>query len=147
MQADAGIGSILENNWLFPVAQCVHIISFALSIGMIVLVDFSLLSTGFPRKAAAQLLRSTGLWTLTGLVLIVFSGLLLFATDPDQYYLNRAFQIKMICLIAAIVFNYTVHRKVAFSGNSSSTAGKVVAISSLALWVAVIFSGLFIGFV
>jgi len=139
------LDSVLENDWLFPVAQCIHILSFALSIGTITLVDLCLLGVAFPREAAPQLLRSTGLWTLVGLVLIVFSGLTLFATDPDQYYLNSAFQVKIGCLVVAILLNYTIHRKVAKSA-SGSAADKFVAISSIALWIGVIFSGLFIGF-
>lgn len=147
MQSSTELNSILGNEWLFPAAQCVHIASFALSIGTIALVDCSLLGLGLPRKMAAPLLRSTGMWTLTGLVLIVFSGLMLFASDPDQYYLNSAFQLKIVCLIAAIVFNYTIHRKVAGSENSSAMAGRFVGAISLTLWVSVIFGGMFIGFV
>jgi hypothetical protein len=144
---NAALGAIIESPWLFPAAECVHILSFALSIGTIALVDFSLLGVGLERKAAPQLVRSTGIWTLSGFILIIFSGLMLFATDPDHYYLNSAFQIKIACLVVAIVYNYTIHRKVALSESGSGMMSKLVAGTSLVLWIVVVFGGLFIGFV
>ena len=77
---------MIKNQWLFPATECVHIVSFAVSIGTIAAVDLSLLDLGLGRKATVPMWRSCRLWTLTGFVLIVFSGLLLFATDPDHYY-------------------------------------------------------------
>lgn len=146
IQATSLIDAIGDNLWIFPTAECVHIISLTLSVGTIALVDFSLLGIGLQRKTTAQLVRSTDLWTLSGLLFIIFSGLLLFASDPDQYYLSGDFQFKMVCLVLAITFNYTIHRKVALSENSSEMASKLVAGISLVLWIAVIFGGLFFAF-
>ena len=147
IQTNAVVETMSEHQWLFPALECVHIVSFALSIGTIALVDFSLLGIGLQRKAAPQLVRSTDLWTLSGFVLIAFSGLLLFATDPDHYYLNTDFQIKITCLILAVIFNYTIHRKLALSDAPSVVTGNLVAGVSLVLWITVIFCGLFFAFV
>lgn len=146
IQANPVLDAMIEHQWLFPAAECVHIVSFALSIGTIALVDLSLLGVGLQRKASPQLVRSMDPWTLSGLVLIIFSGLFLFASDPDHYYLNPAFQIKITCLVLAIVFNYTIHRKVALSADGSSMVNKLVGAVSLGLWVSVVFGGLFIAF-
>ncbi len=147
IQANALTKAMIDNDWLFPAAECVHIASFALAIGTIALVDLSLLGVGLRRNAAAQIARSTGLWTLTGLVLIIFTGFLLFASDPDMYLRNASFRFKITCLVLAIVYHYTIHRKVALSENGSGMGTKLVAGVSLVLWVSVVFSGLFIAFV
>ena len=76
----------------------------------------------------------------------MFSGLLIFSTDPDKYYLNLAFLFKIACLLLAIGFHYTIHRKVVFS-DASLGASMLVACVSLALWVSVVFGGIFIAFV
>jgi hypothetical protein len=130
----------------FPVLECFHIVAFAFSIGTIAIVDFSLLGLGMRRESPAQLARDTWLWTLGGLVVMLFSGLLLFSSDPDMYYLNWAFLIKMVFFVSAIIFHYTVHRK-AVSSDTPPPNGKVVACISLALWCGVIFGGIFIGFI
>jgi hypothetical protein len=52
----------------------------------------------------------------------------------------------MGCLLTAIIFHYTIRRKVV-AADASNAYGKVVASLSLALWASVIFGGIFIGFV
>ncbi len=131
---------------VFPTLECFHIVGFALSIGTIAVVDFSLLGVGMTRQTPAQLHRDTWLWTLGGLLLMFFSGLLLFSSDPDMYYLNWAFLIKMVFFVSAVVFHYTIHRK-AVSADSPPLSGKAIACVSLALWAGVIFGGIFIGFI
>ena len=131
---------------VFPALECFHIVGFALSIGTIAIVDFSLLGVGMLRQSPAQLAKDTWLWTLSGLVLMLFSGLLLFSSDPDMYYLNWPFLIKMAFFVSAVIFHYTIHRK-AVASDIPPPNGKLVACVSLVLWAGVIFGGIFIGFV
>lgn len=130
----------------FPVLECFHILGFAISIGTIAVVDFSLLGVGMRKQTPAQLNRDTWLWTLSGLVLMLFSGLMLFSSDPDMYYLNWSFLIKMVFFVSAVIFHYTVHRKTV-SSDAAPAHGKLVACVSLFLWLGVVFGGIFIGFV
>jgi hypothetical protein len=129
----------------FPVFECIHIVGFALTVGTISLVDFRLLGFGMKKQTAAELAKDTGLWTLTGLVVMLFSGLMLFSSDPGMYYLNISFDLKMFFLVLAIVFHYTFHRKAV--ARASTGGNRMVACTSLALWIAVVFGGIFIGFV
>lgn len=68
----------------------------------------------------------------SGLVAAVFSGFMLFSIDPDTYYKNSTFLVKMACLCLAIVLNYTVHIKVVLPG-ATPRRGKIVACISLAV--------------
>jgi len=131
----------------FPILECFHIVGFAIGIGTIAIVDFRLLDLGLRHQSPAQITKDMSLWTLIGLSVAVFAGLLIFSTDPDHYYLNLAFDFKMIMLALAILFYYTVHRKVVFSSDPSPRHGKLVACFSLILWASVIFGGIAIGFV
>jgi hypothetical protein len=127
----------------FPVLECIHILGFAVSIGTIAIVDFRMLGIGMRRETPAELGKDTFFWTLSGLIVMLFSGLMLFSSDPDNYYLNWAFDLKMLFFVLAIVFNYTIHRKAV---QSNSRSGKVIACISLVLWSCVLFGGIFIGF-
>jgi len=135
-----------ESALSFPILECIHIVAFALSVGTIAIVDFRLLGLGMRHQSPAELLEDTWIWTLVGIVVMIFSGLLLFSSDPDMYALNKAFNFKMVCLVLAIVFNYTIHRKAAMN-KASAGGAKLVACTSLALWGAVIFGGIFIAFI
>jgi hypothetical protein len=130
----------------FPILECIHIAGFALSIGMTALVDFRLLGFGLQKQTPDEIARAFDWWMLGGLIVAVFSGLLLFSTDPDMYYLNWSFLIKMACLLLAIAFNYTIHRR-ALTSRISPAAARLVACISLALWISVIFGGIFIAVV
>ncbi len=134
-----------ESQLSFPVLECFHILGFIMLVGTTAIVDFRLLGLGMRHQTAAELAKNLAPWTLIGLVLVLLSGPMLFSSDPDMYYLNRAFQIKMVCLVLAIVFNYTVHRK-ATSTAAAPGGGKLIATASLALWASVIAGGMFIGF-
>jgi hypothetical protein len=133
-----------ESPLSFPVLQYIHFFGLACGVGTMALVDFRLLGVGLTRKTSAQLWSETLLWTLGGLLLVIFSGLLLFSINPDVYYLNYVFLAKMSVLTLAILFHFTIVRKAAKAGASASM-GRAVACISLALWTCVIFGGVFIG--
>jgi hypothetical protein len=133
-----------ESALSFPILECFHIVGFAFSVGTIALVDFRLLGWGMLRETPSQIAKETSLWTLAGLIVMVSTGLLLFSSDPDMYYLNYAFDLKMVFLLLAIVFHYTIHRRTAMAEKPGN--GKLVACVSLGLWMCVIFGGIFIGF-
>lgn len=126
----------------FPILECIHIVGFTLSIGTIAIVDFRLLDIGMRHQTAAQLNNDMSVWTIVGLSVMVLSGMLLYSSDPDMYYLNWAFLLKMLFLVLAILFHYTVHRQAVMAG----AATKWVAYVSLFLWSCVVFGGIFIGF-
>jgi len=138
--------SLNNTEWAFPLAECVHIGGFAVGIGSIALVDFRMLNLGLRHETAARILRYTEPWTLIALAFVVFSGAMLFLSQTNVYLTNLIFPLKMYALLAALIYNFTVHRKVATMENPPLGLSKFVAIVSLLLWVAVVFGGIFTGF-
>jgi len=140
------IGDAMNNTeWAFPLCECFHIIGFALSIGTIVVVDLRMLGLALKSTTSAQLLKDTRMWTMAGLTVMLISGPLIFLSDPVMYMGNQSFRFKIGALLVAILYNYTIHAKVA-KGPDSPTA-KLVALVSILLWVSVVAGGLFIAFV
>jgi hypothetical protein len=141
------IADTLNNTeWVFALAECLHIGGFAVSIGSIVLVDFRMLDLGLRHETPARILRYTEPWTLVALVFVVFSGLALFLSQASIYLVNPIFPLKMYVLVAALLYNFTLHRKVAKMKNPPLALSKLVAIVSLLLWVSIVFGGIFTGF-
>lgn len=135
-----------QNDWAFPVCEVFHIVSFAIAIGTVAMVDLRLLGLAFTSQPASKIYKDTAPWTLVGLVIVLISGPLIFFSDPVMYSYNLSFRFKIGALLLAILFNYTVQRKLALA-DSSSGGAKVAAVVSLLLWVSVIGGGLFIAFV
>ena len=147
LQSSNPIGDILNNTeWAFPLAECFHIVGFAVAIGSVVLVDLRLMGLALNKQSAAYLLKQTWLWHLFSLLIVIFSGLALYISDPRMYERNDGFRFKITALIVAILYNFTIHNKVAGSG-SSGVGAKLVGLVSILLWVSVVFGGIFIAFV
>ena len=141
------IGDLLNNTeWAFPMAECFHIVGFGIAIGTVVLVDLRLMGLALNKQSAAYLLKQTWLWHLFSLMVVIFSGLALFFSDPRMYERNQGFRFKIGALVLAILYNFTVHNKVANSG-SSGMGAKLVGLVSILLWLTVVFGGIFIAFI
>ena len=77
---------------------------------------------------------------------MLISGPLILSSEALKCYEASFFWIKMAALIAALVFHFTVHRRVTLA---EPPAGRfragLVACLSLALWIGVALSGKMIG--
>ena len=140
-----------EYSSAFPILECVHILGIACGVSTAALVDFRLLGVGLTQNSAARLWSDATPWTLGGLTLAILSGLLLFSIDPEMYYINVAFRLKMLFLLLALAFYFTMVRKAAArdtrdTRDTRRRKNAIVACISLGLWAAVPFGGIFIGF-
>jgi len=146
LQVDSIADALNSSDWIFAAAECCHIAAFACSIGMIAAVDYKLLGFGIQHATPSKVLRDTMPWTILGLAVVLLSGPILLLSDVRMYLHNPPFRLKMLALALAIVFNFTIHLRVALSDNVSRPVQVITAIVSLALWISVIFGGLFIAF-
>jgi hypothetical protein len=145
----SGIGeTIRKSSWLFPVIEAIHLLGLGVIGGAVLVVDLRLLGLGLKRQSAAQLTRDAQPWLVGSLVLMIITGGLLFLSEAIKCYYHDAFWFKMTCLFLAIVFTFTIQRKVTMSGETrlSPVWSKVVAIVSVLLWAGVGIGGRWIGF-
>jgi hypothetical protein len=132
--------------WAFPVVESLHFIGFALSIGTIAIVDLRLLGLGVRRQTAQELAQDLNRWTLIGFAVMLITGPLMFSADAVRYHYNPSFQFKMTCLLAALLYHFTLHRRAVRPG-VSPLAAKFAAALSLTLWTGVVAGGRMIAFV
>lgn len=137
--------AILESQWTFPALECLHLLGLAVGVGTIAAVDYRMLGLGLPTQKLSDLAGDLSSWTLAGLALVFLSGAGLFYSDPDLYYLNPSFQLKITLLTIALIFHYTIHQKLAFE-DAPLQRTRWVAIASLLLWAGIVFGGIFIAF-
>ena len=142
---DPSSNPLNNNEWSFPLLECIHILGFTLSIGTIAIVDLRMLGLGLQRHTSRELAKAMAPWTLAGLAVMLITGPLIFSSDPNMYLRNISFQFKMAALLVAILYHYTIHRWAAFQ-EPEPAVGKLVSVVSLALWISVVAGGLFIAF-
>jgi hypothetical protein len=145
----SGIGNaIRRSSWLFPVIEAIHLLGLGFIGGAVLVVDLRLLGLGLRRQSVAQLARDTQPWLIGSLALMIITGGLLFLSESIKCYYHLAFWVKMTSLFLAIVFTFTVQRKVILADEArmSPAWGKVVAVVSVILWSGVGIGGRWIGF-
>jgi hypothetical protein len=133
------------HEWAYGATEVVHILSLAVGIGLIALVDLRLLGGGLSRTSAARLARATTLGSLVGLIVAVTTGLMILSTDPIRYIAHPTMRFKLFLVPVALAFNYTIRARV-IRGAYLPVVGRSVAVVSLTLWVSIVFSGLFYSF-
>jgi hypothetical protein len=145
----SGIGeTIRKSSWLFPVIEAIHLLGLGVIGGAVLVVDLRLLGLGLKRQSTAQLTRDAQPWLVGSLVLMIITGGLLFLSEAIKCYYHDAFWFKMSCLFLAIVFTFTIQRKVTMTEETrlSPVWSKVVAVVSVLLWAGVGIGGRWIGF-
>lgn len=139
---------IRDSFWLFPTIEAVHLIGLALIGGAVLILNLRLLGIGFERQPIARVARDAWPWLVGSLVAMIATGVPLFLSEAVKCYYSPAFWIKMTSLAMAILFTFTVHRRVAMLDESrlQPITRRVVAAISLTLWLGVGIGGRWIGF-
>jgi hypothetical protein len=112
----------LENSWIFPVIESIHVIGLAAFVGTIVLDDLRTLGLKIPDT------RQLKVWTVAGLVVMLATGAAMFFSDTTRYLHNPAFRIKL-SLVGVALSTYGLLRR---------WGTRFAAILSLILWTCVI---------
>lgn len=82
-----------------------------------------------------------------GLALAVASGTLMFISGARHYGYNWAFEAKMGLLLAAVLTQVLLFRRVTAADFSRPTLARTSAVLSLVLWFGVGLAGRMIGFI
>jgi hypothetical protein len=140
--------AIRGSQWLFPVIESVHLLALVLIAGAVLVVDMRLFGLGLRRQPVAQLARDAQPWLVGSLMVMLVTGFLLFVSEATKCYYSLAFSVKMTSLFLAIIFTFTLHRKVAMADEIrvGPLWSKLAAVVSVTLWSLVGIGGRWIGF-
>jgi len=143
------IGTAIRTSpWAFAVIESVHLLALAVIGGAVLLVDLRLLGFGLRGQRIADVARNAFPWLVGSLVVMLVTGIGLFLSEPTKCYYSTPFWVKMLSLALAIVFTFTVRRRVTMADERRIRPlwFKVVALVSLTLWFGVGAGGRWIGF-
>ena len=146
----SGLGaSVRDSLWSFAVIESVHLLALAVMGGAVLIVDLRLFGFGLRRQPVRQIARDAEPWLISSLAVMLLTGFPLMASlAASKYYVNLAFQLKMVFLLLAIIFTFTIRRNVIYREDNriSPALGWIVGLVSLFLWSGVGFMGRGIGF-
>jgi hypothetical protein len=140
--------AINESSWIFPLVQAFHLVALGFLAGAVLMVDLRLLGRGFSQQPIAKVARDARPWLLASLVAMAVTGIPQFMSLATKEYESPYFRWKMMFLLTALIWTFTVKRMVAYSpeGRFGGAVSKVVALVSIGLWTSVAVNGRLIGF-
>jgi uncharacterized membrane protein YhdT len=116
--------------------------------GAVLMLDLRFLGLGLRRQAIGDVAREAQPWLVGSLLVMLVTGFALFVSEPTKCYYSVPFWWKMSSLSLAMLFTFTIRRKVAMADEVRVRPiwHKLVALVSLTLWLGVGAGGRWIGF-
>lgn len=140
--------AINESSWIFPLVQAFHLVSLGFLAGAILMVDLRLLGRGFSQQPTARVAADARPWLIGSLLAMVVTGIPQFMSLATKEYESPYFRWKMLLLLIALIYTFTVRKRVAYApdGRFGGAVSKAVALVSIGLWTSVAINGRLIGF-
>ena len=141
LQSTAVAAAVGDSILLTGALSAVHLLGFTLVTGGGLVANLRLLGVILSDRPPLEIVRPASRGVAAGLLISVATGLLLFAPRAIAASSNRTFQIKMLLLVSAAVFHFTVHRAV--SARPVVRRGVLGAVggAGLLLWISLALAG------
>ena len=125
--------------YIIPAFNLVHLLSMAMFLGALWMVDLRLLGGVLPRRPLAEVARDAHPWLLGGFLGLVATGIPAFMQTASAQVMNPVFHTKMAVLLVATIFTFVVRRRLtqADEARVSPIWFKLAALVSICLWVTV----------
>jgi len=137
--------------WLYPAVEIAHIVGFVTLVGAALMFDTRLLGRSRP-LAVSALERHLLPWARGSLLLVLPTGVLMFAAHATEMAANPALRLKLVLLLAAFLNAGVFHRWPFRTVGDWDTemraplAARANGALSIALWVSVIACGRLIAY-
>src|SRR5207237_4669768 len=95
--------------WLYPAVEIAHIVGFVTLVGAALMFDTRLLGRSRP-LAVSALERHLLPWARGSLLLVLPTGVLMFAAHATEMAANPALRLKLVLLLAAFLNAGVFHR-------------------------------------
>jgi hypothetical protein len=139
--------TIRGSRFYFPIIETFHLLALTILFGAVLVLTMRMCRLMMTNQPTQQVAKDLSPWALWSLVVILVSGICLFASEALKCYASTPFQVKMMFLFAALIFHFTIHRKVSRSEREPRLIwGATVGIINALLWLGVGLGGRAIGF-
>jgi uncharacterized membrane protein SirB2 len=125
-----------------------HLFGLVLLIGGTIFMSLRLLGFVLANKPVREVGQAATPLIAIGLTVMIASGSLIFIGGAEAYFAGQWFRLKMILLLAAIIYHFAFFRRVSLAaeGQFSELVMGATAIGALLLWFSVGWSGRMIAF-
>lgn len=138
--------AIRESVWMSPLVNVAHLVALVMFIGAILIVDLKLVGNDEGTPVAAIALGAEK-WLLWGFFLLFVTGVPQLISNALREYYSIFFWFKMAVMAVALVFTFTIRRRVSLAPEGTVAVGtrKLVGALSILLWASVAIPARLIG--
>jgi len=137
---------VAHEPWVWPLCETLHYFGLSLLLGTVGLFDLRAL--GMAKGVLPGAIHRLVPWGIAGYVVNILTGTVFFFGHPDQYFYNNAFRFKALFMAVAglnvLVFYGTgafKEMKTLGPGADAPLRIRVIAGTSLSMWIAVLVCG------
>ena len=139
--------TIRSSRIYFPIIETFHLLALTLLFGAVIVLNLRLCRIIMKNQPVQQVALDLKPWAFGSLAVILASGFMLFLSEAMKCYASAPFQVKMVFLFMALVFHFTIHRKVTRADREPRLFwGILVGTVNFVLWLGVGLGGRGIGF-
>jgi hypothetical protein len=141
-----------ESQYAYTIVESVHVLTLCLFLGFAIMLDLRLLGLTMKDIPVSEVSSRLLPWIVTGFVIMVISGALLFYAIPVRTYENVFFRAKVVLLILAglnaFVFHATIWKRLAdWDGDATPPArARLAGGLSLIFWAGIVIAGRMIAY-
>jgi uncharacterized membrane protein SirB2 len=153
LAATPASAEIQNVSWIIPTVQTIHILSIAIVMSSVLLIDLRVLGVISRAQGIDAVARRFLPWIWFTLIVLALSGGTLIVGEPGRSLQNPAFIAKMSMLVAVIVLTLSFQRGLRRDAHfwdvsrGRRLGGKLLAGVSLSLWVGIVFAGRWIAYI
>jgi hypothetical protein len=133
----SSMAGIIRSTWLAPVFEVFHLLGLTVLVGAIVLMSLRLLGLVMTSRPVSEIAGELWGWSVLGLLVQLASGFVLFTSESTRWYSSGPFWAKMTFLFLAILFHFTIYRKVTRRDDLAPTVYRLTGALALTLWFGV----------
>lgn len=125
-----------ETGWIFAIVETAHLLFLTILGGAVLALNLRLLGVVLRDVPPRDVECATRPWLIAGVVGTILTGVGMALTTANTLLPSAAFFVKMIALLAAILFSISVGREVRRSEGAmtATAAGRAPALVALLLW-------------
>jgi hypothetical protein len=141
--------AIRKSQWLFPFVEIFHLLALGILGGTVLMLNLRLMRLAFRNQDTAEMAEEMKPWMISSLIVMLISGFLLFSTEAVKMYGNWGFQLKMLFLLLASLYTFTIYGRIVRrdDGRFGPALRIAVALLSLLLWSGVGLGGRSLGYI
>jgi len=133
--------------YIVPFVNVAHLLALTVFVGAVLIVDLRLLGQGMTKQPLARVADDAQPWLIGAFAAMAVTGVLQVVATPLKAYYSANFWLKMELLVVALIFTFVVRRWItrADERRVGPIWGKLVGLTSIALWSFIAAQGRLIG--